>query len=172
MMNIQSKSKRKIKDYIQVFNNIMTPYVCKLVLNECKKSNKWNINENEKINELVDCSIHRMISELCKNNNIYDFDFIQTITHSSEYKFIKQDIGSPIDTLEYFQTIKKSLGILYCSIQLNDDYEGGEFSMFNEEFSVKPKMGSSLLFPLTYMFPYKIMPVLNGSKYSIVTILK
>jgi hypothetical protein len=178
-------SSRNIRDYIQVFDNVMTPYACQLILDEYKKSNEWvskdnqevikictgSLSTNKKIEELIYCSVHRIITELMKKNKIYDIDFIQKITHTSDYEIIRSNSTFKINSNE-LKGIDNSLGIIYCSIQLNDDYEGGEYSLLGEEITIKPKVGSVLIFPLTYMFPYKIMPVIKGSKYSIVTTLK
>jgi hypothetical protein len=178
-MNI--KSKRNIGDYVQVFDNVMTPYACQLILNEYEKSNEWISKDNQGIikilngdkknKELIDCSVHRIITELMKKNKIYDINFIEKITYTSGYEIVKTNTLFETNSKES-KGIEKSLGIIYCSIQLNDDYEGGEYSLFNGDITVRPKIGSVLIFPLTYMFPYKIMPVIKGSKYSIVTTLK
>jgi hypothetical protein len=184
-MNIRSK--RNIGDYIQIFDNIMTPYACQLILSEYKKSKEWIHKDNQgiikisteysllinkKIRQLIDCSVHRIITELIKKNDIYDIDFIQSISYSSDYEIVKNDSFFEINYNQCLKSIDKSLGIIYCSIQLNDDYEGGEFSLFDGEIFIRPKIGSVLIFPLTYMFPYEIMPIIKGSKYSIVTTLK
>jgi predicted 2-oxoglutarate/Fe(II)-dependent dioxygenase YbiX len=58
---------------------------------------------------------------------------------------------------------------LSCSIALNDDYEGGEFAFFNRELTYKIPKGSAILFPSNFMYPHEIMPVTNGTRYSIVT---
>jgi hypothetical protein len=178
-------SSRNIRDYIQVFDNVMTQYACQLILDEYKKSNEWvskdnqevikictgSLSTNKKIEELIYCSLHRIITELIKKNDVYDIDFTQSIVYSSDYEIVKSNSLFGINSNES-KGIEKYLGIIYCSIQLNDDYEGGEYSLLDEEITIKPKVGSVLIFPLTYMFPYKIMPVIKGSKYSIVTTLK
>jgi hypothetical protein len=183
-MNI--KSKRNIGDYVQVFDDVMTPYACQLILNEYQKSNEWISKDNQgiikirtgfrstnkKIEELIYCSGHRIITELIKKNDVYDIDFTQSISYSSDYEIVKNDSFFENNCNECLKSIDRSLGIIYCSIQLNDDYEGGEFSLFDKEISIRPKIGSALIFPLTYMFPYETMPIIKGSKYSIVTTLK
>jgi hypothetical protein len=58
---------------------------------------------------------------------------------------------------------------LSCSIALNDDYEGGEFAFFDRELTYKIPKGSAILFPSNFMYPHEIMPVTNGTRYSIIT---
>lgn len=53
----------------------------------------------------------------------------------------------------------------------NDDYEGGELSFGKLGISFKPKAGDLYLFPSTYLFSHRAMPVTTGVKYSIVTML-
>ena len=62
-----------------------------------------------------------------------------------------------------------------CTLSLvaypNDDYEGGELSFGKLGISFKPKAGDLYLFPSTYLFSHRAMPVTSGLKYSIVTML-
>jgi len=62
-----------------------------------------------------------------------------------------------------------------CTVSLvaypNDDYEGGELNFGKLGISFKPKAGDLYLFPSTYLFSHRAMPVTSGLKYSIVTML-
>jgi hypothetical protein len=51
----------------------------------------------------------------------------------------------------------------------NDDYEGGGLSFGKLGVEVKPKAGDLFIFPSTYLFSHRAMPVLSGNKYSLVT---
>ena len=53
----------------------------------------------------------------------------------------------------------------------NDDYEGGELSFGKLGISFKPKAGDLYIFPSTYLFSHRAMPVTSGTKYSVVTML-
>ena len=54
---------------------------------------------------------------------------------------------------------------------INDDYEGGELYFPKLSLNIKPKSGDLYLFPSTYLFSHRAMPVTSGLKYSIVTML-
>jgi predicted 2-oxoglutarate/Fe(II)-dependent dioxygenase YbiX len=56
-----------------------------------------------------------------------------------------------------------------CSVILNDDYEGGEFSFFDKELNYTLNKGDILMFPSTFLYPHEILPVTNGRRYSMVT---
>lgn len=54
---------------------------------------------------------------------------------------------------------------------INDDYEGGGLSFGKLGIEFKPKAGDLYLFPSTYLFSHRALPVESGIKYSIVTML-
>lgn len=53
----------------------------------------------------------------------------------------------------------------------NDNYEGGELFFPKLNVNIKPKAGDLYIFPSTYLFSHRAMPVHSGLKYSIVTML-
>jgi hypothetical protein len=53
----------------------------------------------------------------------------------------------------------------------NDNYDGGELYFRIQNLKIKPKAGDLFIFPSNYMYPHRAMPVENGTKYSIVTML-
>lgn len=56
-------------------------------------------------------------------------------------------------------------GVLY----LNDDYEGGELFFPKLNIYIKPKAGQLYLFPSSFIYSHKSLPVKSGTKYSVVT---
>ena len=71
-----------------------------------------------------------------------------------------------IQHVDNFTSQQRSLS---CSIQLNDDYEGGEFALFDRGMLIRAKKGSAIVFPSNFMFPHEILPVQKGTRYSIIT---
>lgn len=63
----------------------------------------------------------------------------------------------------------------YCTVSsvayINDDYEEGGLNFGKLGIDIKPKAGDLYLFPSTYLFSHRAMPVKSGIKYSIVTML-
>ncbi len=53
----------------------------------------------------------------------------------------------------------------------NDDYEGGELEFRLQKLKIKPRAGDLFIFPSNFMYPHKSLPVVSGTKYSIVTML-
>ena len=54
---------------------------------------------------------------------------------------------------------------------INDDYEGGELMFPKLNILIKPQAGDLYIFPSTYLFSHRAMPVISGTKYSLVTML-
>ena len=59
--------------------------------------------------------------------------------------------------------------VLSCSMLLNDNYDGGDFVFFDEQYLVKKKKGSVIMFPSNFCFPHAVTPVTNGDRHSIIT---
>lgn len=53
----------------------------------------------------------------------------------------------------------------------NDDYEGGELAFSIQGVTIKPEAGDLYVFPSNFMYPHRAMPVISGTKFSIVTML-
>jgi predicted 2-oxoglutarate/Fe(II)-dependent dioxygenase YbiX len=54
---------------------------------------------------------------------------------------------------------------------VNDDYDGGNLYFPKLNLDIKPKAGDLYIFPSTYLFSHRAMPVNSGMKFSIVTML-
>lgn len=53
----------------------------------------------------------------------------------------------------------------------NDNYEGGELYFRLQDVTIKPTAGDLYIFPSNFMYPHRAMPVISGTKYSMVTML-
>lgn len=62
-----------------------------------------------------------------------------------------------------------------CTVSLvaypNDNYQGGEINFRLQGLTIKPDAGDLFIFPSNYMYPHRAMPVISGTKYSLVTML-
>jgi predicted 2-oxoglutarate/Fe(II)-dependent dioxygenase YbiX len=57
-------------------------------------------------------------------------------------------------------------------VYLNDDYVGGEIEFPNFGVKIKPQAGMLILFPSNYAYSHIAHPVINGTKYCLVTWLR
>jgi hypothetical protein len=95
----------------------------------------------------------------------------------------------PMEPLEYWESINlvkyfpgnhfqthADDGASYKSVvslvgYLNDNYSGGEITWPAHDVTIKPEAGDLVIFPSNYMFMHRAMPVTDGIKYSVVTML-
>jgi predicted 2-oxoglutarate/Fe(II)-dependent dioxygenase YbiX len=68
-----------------------------------------------------------------------------------------------------FDGQKKGIPTLSVLGSLNDDYEGGEFLMFDEEKEFKIKQGEIMVFPSVFLYPHRVAPVTKGIRDTFVS---
>tara|TARA_E500000318_G_scaffold111393_1_gene129826 strand:+ start:1148 stop:1714 length:567 start_codon:yes stop_codon:yes gene_type:complete len=64
-----------------------------------------------------------------------------------------------------FDGTRQGVPILSILGVLNDDFEGGEFLMFEDE-EIKLKKGDMLIFPANFLYPHQVNAVKKGTRYS------
>jgi len=73
---------------------------------------------------------------------------------------------------DHIQTLfdgkNKGVPILSCLGLLNDDYEGGEFLIF-DDLKIDLKKGDLLIFPSNFLYPHRVLPVTSGIRYSYIS---
>lgn len=181
---------KNINDYIIVVPDVVSTELCDAILNEYKDCNDWipAITANGKADGERQCSTigisfnsvieknkearQKIDQELfnCAANAIKEYkkNFVHcNIEQDSGYDLLRYEIGNFYTT--HTDSFKDRPRAVSCSFTLNDDYEGGEFAFFDRELIYKLKKGSCIMFPSNFMYPHEIMPVLSGTRYSIVT---
>jgi len=185
----------ELKDYILVLENIIPNKLCNDILNEYKNSNEWldamvgGSGKKESIEKKIrNCTCIQMsINEVIeKNKNIrkklddevfectkkaiqkYNEKYNETrISKDTGYQLLKYEKGGfYIQHVDSFTEIPRTIS---CSFTLNDNFKGGEFSFFNNTLVYPLKKGSAIMFPSNFLYPHSVLPVINGTRYSIVT---
>jgi len=180
----------ELKDYILVLDDIIPDKLCDDILNEYIHSNEWmeshavndtdrkirncyaislssqqTIDKNKIIRKLLDDKIFE-IAKLALTKYNKKFNNTQ-ISKDSGYDLLKYDKGGfYIEHIDSFIEIPRTIS---CSFILNDNFKGGEFCFFENKFIHSLKKGSAILFPSNFMYPHSILPVTDGTRYSIVT---
>jgi predicted 2-oxoglutarate/Fe(II)-dependent dioxygenase YbiX len=127
-----------------------------------------------------------------KYNNMSDFVFFQLINNEifkilpnylSKFTQLRLEKLIQSDLLKYEKGGKYEIHVdsfihatreLTCIINLNDDYQGGDFCFFDsfgkkEIMKCSLKKGSVLFFPSNFLYPHKINPITEGIRYSVVS---
>ena len=66
-----------------------------------------------------------------------------------------------------FDGKRKGIPILSILGVLNDNYKGGEFILIDKTIDFKG--GDILIFPSNFMYPHKVEPVIEGTRYSYIS---
>jgi predicted 2-oxoglutarate/Fe(II)-dependent dioxygenase YbiX len=66
-----------------------------------------------------------------------------------------------------FDGERKGVPILTVLGLLNDDFEGGDFLMFDDK-KLNLSAGDIVIFPSNFMYPHSVTTVTKGTRYSFV----
>ena len=85
------------------------------------------------------------------------------INYTDNIRILKYETGQMIkDHTDVGKNFRAS-----CTINLNDDYEGGDFRFFNGKVKEKLKKGDSIIFPVEPIWIHGTEPITKGVRYSI-----
>tara|TARA_R110000803_G_scaffold210465_1_gene282360 strand:+ start:81 stop:683 length:603 start_codon:yes stop_codon:yes gene_type:complete len=91
-------------------------------------------------------------------------DFNDTLIKSSgNIRILKYDVGSYIDDHSDVGGIIRAS----CTLNLNQDYEGGEFRFFDGQIKESFKTGDAMLFPAEPIWIHGTEPITKGTRYCI-----
>ena len=193
-MKTTIKNLTKLQDYILFIESAIPDDFCDSYVNEYKNSDEWEqslIDDGKGgaiVNDVRDCctieTSRPMSIRLNKDvRQSLDDKMFSYVSHAlSKYKqkfpFCQSTTDTGYTLLRYKKTGKYGQHTdhfenqpreLTCSFILNDDFDGGEFSFFNQEKIINPLKGSAIIFPSNFMFPHEVLPITKGIRYSMVT---
>ena len=132
---------------------------------EISISSEHIINQNFEIRKDIDYVVFESVKKIINDYNALVPTFRANI--DTGYQLLRYIEGQFYT--QHTDSFTDQQRSLTCSIQLNENYEGGEFAFFDRELMIKTKPGSAIVFPSNFMYPHEIMPVIKGTRYSIVT---
>lgn len=184
-----------LTDLIFVQKNILSDDECQTIIDAFNKKhdyfNEHSTNaftlENKQSGGLL-CSLqphtdeffiaHTKTSQMIRlyDEHLKQFDFIfseallNSFRYSHNYRLIKYRKDNFIhDHIDWSpqQTINGS-----CTLNLNDDYEGGEFTFFGNKYDIKLGKGDGLIFPASIFYVHGTKKVTNGIRYCVNSFLQ
>ena len=180
-----------LKDYILVLENIVPSSLSKNILEEYKNSSEWTdpyievgkINKDQRNCNVIEISKNTTLLKNLENRKKIDEDIYTCIkqiilNYNQKFKYCRVSKDSGYNLLKYeknnfysehvdsFTEIPRTLS---CSLILNDEFKGGEFSFFNNEIIYNLKKGSAIIFPSNFLYPHSVLPIISGTRYSVVT---
>jgi hypothetical protein len=184
----------KISDLKFHINGLVPKDVCNYFINFYEKNNQYAILENSykyqtkkfeednyKCINLSECSLQndifieplqlakKYISIMITNyvfyikRNICPTFSKYLINNSFNIRILKYNTGQYIKD----HTDVGSLTRASCTLNLNENYEGGEFRFFNGKIKHSFKTGDAMIFPAEPIWIHGTEPITKGTRYSI-----
>jgi predicted 2-oxoglutarate/Fe(II)-dependent dioxygenase YbiX len=123
------------------------------------------IDKNYEIRKLIDVELHKQLLKVVEKYSTDFCNFCPSI--DTGYQLLRYETGQfYVQHTDSFIQQQRSIS---CSVCLNEDYVGGEFAFFDREIMIRSTVGSVIVFPSNFMYPHEIMPVIEGTRYSIIT---
>lgn len=183
---------RNLEDYIIKFPNAIPHDLCDAIIKEYSNTDLWQsttigknlqvdttirdvntilisrediIGLNYDVRKELDNRVFVHVNEAMKKyNEKFSFALIDS---DSGYELLRYNVGQKyVQHVDHFKEVPRTIS---CIIGLNDEYEGGEFTFFDKELSMKVEKGTILMFPSNFQYPHSVEPVTAGTRYSIVT---
>jgi predicted 2-oxoglutarate/Fe(II)-dependent dioxygenase YbiX len=179
-----------IFDLILVIKNHLNDEECQLLINEYErkkitsgKEDSYNTTEKK----IMQTSYKRVeVTDTSANYNLVRYKTEQALSQWLEYLDQKKSFNVAIyrDILRYtyhnFRILKYDTGsrlhphtdwefFNYASVtlNLNDNYAGGEFSFMNGKHVISLEKGDALVFPTDNFWVHEVYPITNGIRYSV-----
>ena len=130
-------------------------------------SDRGTIEANLDVRQDIDEEIYECIAKVLQEYELRFPHLELEIKEDSGYELLRYKEGQFYT--EHTDHFKEQPRTLSVSINLNDDYDGGEFAFFNREIIAKNPKGSVIVFPSNFMYPHEVMPVTKGTRYTIIT---
>lgn len=101
--------------------------------------------------------------EYIKSTNICP-DFSNLLfTNTNNIRILKYEVGQNIKDHSDIDGNNRAS----CTLNLNEDYEGGEFRFFDGQIKESYKTGDAMLFPAEPIWIHGTEPITKGTRYSI-----
>jgi hypothetical protein len=185
-----------LKDYILLLNNWIPKNICNQSVKDLSNNNTWNRHTftDSKTFEAESINGDKEL-DVCDGHNLTYYHELHNLTWKALEKYIIIDkVGGdtfdgwsgfsqirfnrykkkPImcNHVDHIQSLftgeKRGIPTLSIVCVLNDDYEGGEFIMF-DDYEIKFKAGDLIIFPSIFLYPHLVKPVKKGIRYSFVS---
>ena len=187
------KLQRNLSDYIKVYHNHIDDDICKQTIDELNAAvwhehtfddydnkTKIKLSGNQELSTSYDNVSTKdvLMKKIWEGLNQYiikDFHFSWfdgwngfTPLRFNQYKENKKMAEHCDHIIINEAGTRKGIPVLSIIGSLNDDYEGGEFIMFQDE-EIKLKQGDLMIFPSVFLYPHRVEPVTKGVRNTFVS---
>ena len=181
-----------LTDLLYIKRGFLSKEQCEIIINEFKSNHhkqhleKYRDASTAKRKESTYTVVHSQIGSKSFNlihstvekiiNQYHDyldsFDAFhkarrETLMYPHNYRILKYEEGASIQPHSDHQ-----IGIYgSCTINLNDEYTGGDFCFWNGKHRLKLGQGDVIIFPADYFWVHEVKKIMSGVRYSANTFL-
>ena len=119
----------------------------------------------EIINKYTAITILKYYEYLKSFNYFLVEELISSFLYSHNYRFIRYELGDEFHS--HIDWTKKGYYTGSCTINLSEDYNGGEFTFFNRNYDIKLNKGDTLIFPASAFFTHGVKKIKSGRRYCV-----
>ena len=187
---------KNLKDYILHLDNWIPQNILNKTLKELSKDKTWKQHKYHTADkpDLHFTKNKEKELDICLGTNLTYHKQLMDLTWKALEKYLIIDkIGGAFDGWRGFSQIRfnrykknqimskhvdhihnlfsgerKGIPILSIVGVLNNNYEGGEFIIF-DDYEIKFKPGDLIIFPSVFLYPHLVKPVKKGTRYSFVS---
>ena len=186
----------KLENYIHVENDAIPTEFCDEIIREYENSDDWVpgtvndyniaqsrkceavylstdpvIEKNQEVRKNIDDRLFRIVNDSLEKY-MKKYNALGYINVEGDIGYILLKYKTDDYVREHVDTYAGEHRTLSCSIILNDDYEGGEITFFNDKVRPFLKKGDMLIFPSGFTYPHQVLPVTSGTRYAVITWIK
>lgn len=168
----------ELDEYIRVYDNVLRKEFRDTIVERFRTSNLWledlsrgaeTIDLADRENRATHADIDEMLYRAVTNaSRLYSQDFPEIkIRRDIGYELLRYNQNSIIEKDHAF--LRAEPAVLFCSIALNEEYEGGEFMFAEGRTNRMITAGTAIVFPASFIYSYSVSPVRKGQRMSAVT---
>jgi len=187
--------KKNLQDYIQIYPGLLNLQVCKATIDELSTMDvsrsafktysqesvpmpgeeeryEFQITEDEQLKTSTEL-MKTIWQSIFNYTSHYRFPWWQgwnghTLPKFNIYKPTSIITEHCDQTSGVFDGTRNGIPILSIVALLNNDFEGGEFVMFQDQ-PIPLNAGDVMVFPSLFLYPHKVTPIISGTRYSMVS---
>ena len=182
-----------ISDYVRIYKNFLTKSFCNDTINHISKATEWRKHT------YVDSSGEKVtqydndLSVLSYDYSNFSLEISKQLWHGLHnyviecempwhqswegYSHLRYNRYDPFTEMRLhcdhitslFDGARKGIPVLTLLGLLNDEFEGGEFVLFDENNVIDFESGDLMIFPSNFLYPHAVKPITSGVRYSFVS---
>ena len=166
---------KNLKDYILHLDNWIPKNIIDTSIKELSKNKDWNrhtygnnLTYLKELHKLTWKALEKyIVIEKISGKGFKGWSGFSQIRFNRYNK--NQIMSKHVDHIQsLFTGDIRGIPVLSIVCVLNNNYEGGEFIMF-DDYEIKFKPGDIIIFPSVFLYPHLVKPVKKGTRYSFVS---